>query len=318
MIVKDKILTRFSKVLYAVDLVLKNKKDGQVKIDGEWYFFPYTNDDEIQSSALEHAMFIKIAHDARPILFSAEQADVFSKIPHYAEAIDFRLPFSDLFLQFSRPIKIGYTPRGEHDIDRCSLLAVAIRQESHTRQEIDEQIIVDSRYGKLSIDLPQDGDTIFVNTISLVYEDMGTESIKWASGGDQVFSFDDETRRNAVLHWKNVIVSCIGYINCENIYLEKQGEVPEAVNRKREAKGKSRLEPYYVCRIKGVQYDGHATGEGSKHGIRYDVRGHFRRLETGKTIWVRPHQRGLTNELYVPKVYKVSKGAKPASNVNQS
>ena len=98
----------------------------------------------------------------------------------------------------------------------------------------------------------------------------------------------------------------------KNVYLEKQGEVPEAVNRKREAKGKSRLEPYYVCRIKGVQYDSHATGEGAKHGIRYDVRGHFRRLDTGKTIWVRSHQRGLANELYVPKVYKVEKGSKPA------
>ena len=64
-----------------------------------------------------------------------------------------------------------------------------------------------------------------------------------------------------------------------------------------------------MCRIRGVQYDseGYEKGAGVKHGIRYDVRGHFRRLETGKTIWVRPHQRGLQNELYVPKTYVVAK-----------
>ena len=72
-----------------------------------------------------------------------------------------------------------------------------------------------------------------------------------------------------------------------------------------------RLEPYYVCRIRGVQYDsaGNPAGEGSKHGIRYDVRGHFRRMTNGKTTWVRAHQRGLANELYIPKTYVVDKKA---------
>ena len=48
------------------------------------------------------------------------------------------------------------------------------------------------------------------------------------------------------------------------------------------------------------------TGEGGvKHGFRYDVAGHFRRLSAGRLIWVRPHQRGLAHELYVPSVRKV-------------
>lgn len=106
--------------------------------------------------------------------------------------------------------------------------------------------------------------------------------------------------------------ACIGYINCENIYLQKEGEVPAKVNRKREQQGKKILEPYYVCRIRGVQYDsnGEPTGEGTHHGFRYDVRGHFCKLTSGKTTWVRPHQRGLQNELYIPKTYVVEKGAK--------
>ncbi len=98
------------------------------------------------------------------------------------------------------------------------------------------------------------------------------------------------------------------FITSENVILEAQSSVAPHSD-KAKAKGKSKFEPYYVCRIRGVQYDseGYEKGAGVKHGIRYDVRGHFRRLETGKTIWVRPHQRGLQNELYVPKTYVVAK-----------
>jgi hypothetical protein len=50
---------------------------------------------------------------------------------------------------------------------------------------------------------------------------------------------------------------------------------------------------------------GEGEGSGVKHGHRYDVAGHFRRLPDGRLIWVRPHQRGLAHELYVPSVRKV-------------
>jgi hypothetical protein len=152
------------------------------------------------------------------------------------------------------------------------------------------------------------------NNIYAIYSDMNTTRFGWMaeSHGEFIVNYDDGKMSDFYRQIRRICVACIGYINCENVYLEKQGEVPEAVNRKRENKGKSRLEPYYVCRIKGVQHDSHATGTGAKHGVRYDVRGHFRRLDTGKTIWVRPHQRGLQNELYMPKVYKVEKGSKPS------
>lgn len=50
-----------------------------------------------------------------------------------------------------------------------------------------------------------------------------------------------------------------------------------------------------------------------KHGYRYDVRGHFKRFErgrmSGRVIWCPPHQRGVANELYRPKGYRVERDA---------
>jgi hypothetical protein len=87
----------------------------------------------------------------------------------------------------------------------------------------------------------------------------------------------------------------------------RQVHTPDAVNRKREKKGKRRLEDYYVIEYNAPHSggDGQATGEGGKHGFRYDVCGHFRRLADGRTIWIAAHQRGLANETYKPKIYRV-------------
>jgi hypothetical protein len=307
MIIRDKFINKFSKVITALRLAVDRKQDVKAKIDDEWYMVPYTGDDtDMNGIILDHYQFVKVAKQAQVVLFSAEQADVFSAISEsYQDDIDFRLPFDNVFLQFLRPIKFYYEKRSTNDYDRGSLLAVAVRQTKHNRSEVKEWIEKDTEEGKLSIDLPDDGDDIFINQLCFLYEDWGTENLKWASGANLKFSFSDDTRSNAMLHWKNLVIACIQYINCENIYLEKVGEVSESLNRKREKKGKSRLEPYYICRIRGINYDSDPTGEGSKHGIRYDVRGHFRRYDSGKTVWVRPHQRGLSNELYIPKQYKV-------------
>lgn len=56
-----------------------------------------------------------------------------------------------------------------------------------------------------------------------------------------------------------------------------------------------------------------ATGQGIRHGYRYDVMGHFRygksRLRDGSyryhpVRWIAPHQRGLKNATYIPRISK--------------
>lgn len=247
---------------------------------------------------------------AKTVIFSHEQVCVFAELRKApSDAVEYRVPFESTFIQFSRPYRRKLFDDDAVDSDILGMLVI---QKLVDRAEY--QKMQNDGTGRL-VPLSFSGEhDVFLNGV-MVFSQTGDVggicNISWQS---DLVHHDLVGGPGSEVFWRDLAVACIGYINCENVYLEKQGEVPEAVNRKREAKGKSRLEPYYVCRIKGVQHDSHATGTGVKHGIRYDVRGHFRRLDTGKTIWVRPHQRGLQNELYIPKVYKVEKGSKPAFN----
>lgn len=250
--------------------------------------------------------YVDIAQ-AKTILFQIEQMDVFAKIQReFTDALDYRLPFPEIFIQFSRPWRTALLDPEKERV----FLGMVLSQRKVDNVEYEN---LRRRWGESLYPIDFNvKDDIYLNWVYTIAQDGEMASVAWQS--DTVhhkFADNHDLIVNANL-LQNLAIACIGYINCENVYLEKQGEVSEAVNRKREAKGKGRLEPYYVCRVRGVQYDSHATGEGSKHGVRYDVRGHFRRLETGKTLWVRPHQRGLQNELYVPKVYRVAQDSKPA------
>lgn len=260
-----------------------------------------------------HGMLVLIEQmkRAQTVVFSTEQAMVFMGVAKsYTDSLDYRLPFPFTFLQFTSPLPVDVPMFDQIRTDNIAYIMLA--QSEMTRDMYDELNKDWKSDPYLLIDIAPNLRPGILNNAIIIYKDMDLTRFGWLSDDHNELMVNDEGV--AYDYWvelKRLCIACIGYINCENVYLEKQGEVPESVNRKREAKGKSRLEPYYVCRIKGVQHDGHATGTGAKHGIRYDVRGHFRRLETGKTIWVRPHQRGLQNELYVPKVYKVEKGSKP-------
>ncbi len=228
-----------------------------------------------------------LVSDSQIVLFDIAQAKVFWNIVetggHLLPVDEAKLPFDSVWLEFSEPLG-GLVAETDSGASFLNLSAIFLREYE----------------GSIEATLIRSDNDLIGQFAFRKDEAHGLS--EWAE--DVLCNFSDYERLLPLVN------ACLSYINCENIYLEKQGEVPEAVNRKREKKGKSRLEPYYVCRIRGVQYDSDGTGEGSKHGIRYDVRGHFRRLTTGKTIWVRPHQRGLTNELYVPKVYHMAAGAK--------
>lgn len=262
-----------------------------------------------------------IVNDSKTIIFSTRQAEVFDEIAtRHIDILDYKLPFPDLILQFDVPLLAKYpmqrnTGVSAH-ISGLLLRQITMTQEqiemeiAHYREDIESLAISD---GELEIQPfhPNAKGEIVQNVVCIVFSDGYLLRFAWESGvTDEKAMLPDlfaERANVERIHYRNLAVACIGYINCENVYLERES-VPERINEKRERKGKSRLEPYYICRIRGVQYDStDPTGTGAKHGIRYDVRGHFRRLQTGKTTWIRPHQRGLQNELYVPKTYLVDK-----------
>jgi hypothetical protein len=271
---------------------------------------------EVEIDIVQFADEYRLAELSKTIVFPSEQVEVFSSllVKGFGIPLEYNLPFPQTLLEFTNPVE-GIGQDGP-----IKILGILLEQSKVTKSEYEKDIDklrhADDVFGFGDTPiLPLDwsnSDFAIINEVRVICDDFSSEIIKWTSqssdGLETLADLSDEQEKK-LLNLKTLAIACIGYINCENVYLHKEGEVSEAINAKRERKGKSRLEPYYVCRIRGVQYDsqGYEKGTGVKHGIRYDVRGHFRHLATGKTTWVRAHQRGLQNELYVPKTYLVDK-----------
>ena len=288
----------FDEVIRKSNGALQTRDEAMAELDFE--------NDELQDAQV-------ILRDGKVISFAKEQAEVFMGVSKdYADSLDYRLPFPHVMLQFSEPLKMMLGS------ERELLVAVLLAQVEFTEENFREarrMLKLKKHLYNSKLEMPESyEDGVVGNAAIAVFADLNVRKLSWHSGKRVRFfqSHEDATIMGGWEKIRNLAIACIGYINCENIYLHKEGEVPDAVNRKRAKQGKKVLEPYYTCRIRGVQYDsnGEPTGEGAHHGFRYDVRGHFRKLTTGKTTWVRPHQRGLQHELYVPKTYVVEKGSK--------
>lgn len=259
----------------------------------------------------EHAdtmsRLIESLDKAQTVIFPKEQAEVFLALGDtYSDSLDYRLPFDVVHMQFASPVSMLFEDDLHLGLESMILTQANMSASSLKSSKLTFFARADGE--DRAIDLTETNEDLYVNTVFFVARKVANGSpvvfkTYWFSGAYQSILEDGPT--NSL--FKPLAIACVGYINCENIYLHKEGEVSDKINRKREREGKKILEPYYVCRIRGVEYDsnGEPTGEGAHHGFRYDVRGHFRKLVTGKTTWVRPHQRGLQHELYIPKTYVV-------------
>lgn len=240
---------------------------------------------------------LHMLEDAHVIIFDSEQAlALVPAVRRFADDLDFRLPFPSVMFQFSEPIPETDILKQEKDEpDRILVLVV-----SQTENDI--------------------------NNASVWFESTSVNRAQWANESvtplcisptadedeetDLLLFVDKPTLAEIKIRNKEIVrlLACamVAYINCENITLERQA-VDEKVNRKRQSKGKRPLEPYYTVRVRGVRYDDNAqSGRTGRHvGFRFDVRGHFRRLDDGRLTWVRAHQRGVQHERYIPKVYEV-------------
>lgn len=116
------------------------------------------------------------------------------------------------------------------------------------------------------------------------------------------------------------------YLMSKSIGLQQE-PISRQVRRQYERSGEV-LRPWHICKIEpkwasaGVKVNAD-VGSGSKHGYRYDVIGHLRlgrhrvRSLDGswsyieRFEWIAPHQRGLANELYIPKTYLAKGGKRP-------
>jgi len=237
------------------------------------------------NDAVIYSVMPVLIDGSRIILFEQEQALAFAEASReYTDFMAFKPPFEYTLIWFSQPMPDGLT----------GIMAIQAEFEQGewdtTKMMFGISSIFDREIKK--------GEEI--NTIHAIYPDR-LKSITWISSNNETRFVTDKSSDADI---RNLAIACIGYINCENIRIEPQRTNP-TINAKRQRKSKAIFDDYYLCHIRGVDYDKHATGAGSTHGFRYDVRGHFRRLNDGRMTWIRSHQRGLANEIYRPKQYDV-------------
>lgn len=240
---------------------------------------------------------MRMLEDAQVIVFPAETAlALVPAIRRFAEQLDFRLPFPSVMFQFSAPI-------AETDL---------LAQEKDEPDKIQALVVSQTENG--------------INNASIWFESTAVNRAQWANESvtplrisptaveeedSDLYVMDNLTPAEVKIRNKEIIrllaVAMVAYINCDNVVLEHQA-VDERINRKRAAKGKRPLAPYYTCAIRGVRYEpGESNPTGRKVGFMFAVRGHFRRLESGRTIWVHAHYRGVEHgaESAKPKAYEV-------------
>lgn len=236
---------------------------------------------------------LTVLQEARVILFNSQQALALRPaLDRFSEDVAYHLPFERVWLQFTDPI-----PEAE--------LFEVERPPGHEEMGIETDAVLGIVLAQDETDSGQ-----MLNNCSAVFSSTSVNRVLWANEPRAHLRLHEQAEQNDVgaankRILRNFAIACVAYINCENIRLQHQS-VLDKVNRKRRRQGKRELEPYYICQLRGVDYeqDEDSAGSGTSHSFRYDVRGHFRRLPDGRLTWVRPHQRGLTHDLYKPKAYR--------------
>ena len=245
------------------------------------------------STALDFGASGWIASHAKTFLFDTPQVLEFLRsIDRKLAPGDYRPPFTHMAFQFSQGIDeklflTGLRSNGtveESDKIICILLSVPDTQSNPEHSLANVVAYYESTsLNRVQIPLTGSGE--------IVYAPIGS--------GDEKLKGDKQ-------RIANLAMLLLAYIDTPGMHIEHV-TVAEKVNRKRARDGKRVLPDYYICRWKPAKGTKSAGGAelGTSHSFRYDVAGHYRQLPSGKLIWIRPHQRGVENEVYKPKVYRV-------------
>ena len=156
-------------------------------------------------------------------------------------------------------------------------------------------------------------------------EGLGDPSLVEDDIPDESFVLIDDDRDWTPCEWASNLLLYSGLTNWLLVYMMAKGgritEEPLPPQQRRLLARKGLPNPWHVVTVEPRFSDSGSPpgGTANRHSFRYDVMGHLRfgnhRLRDGsyrETIeWVRPHQRGLANEMYIPKVSYFRSGKVP-------
>lgn len=169
---------------------------------------------------------------------------------------------------------------------------------------------------------PQKENSIGFICILEIPEEVREHYLKWALVPTVFFAYRSEngyTIEGEALEDKNseafsqeglfnfdVILNTCAVLNLQNVSAETH-TAPAALNKARIKKGKAGLYDYKILVVDGERWDGrHSTSHSNHDGVRSHFRrGHIRRLETGKAVWVRSTIVQGSREGFVEKTYSL-------------
>lgn len=200
----------------------------------------------------------------------------------------FQLPFESIWLEFDQP----YGPPGasEHNLAR-GVLVFKVDLVNGAKRNLVGILGLGTggccfasigRFNSDGIWVPQDDELEYLEDVEVRLQDFG-------------FQFCQS------------VLSFLYLLQADNVTLEAH-EQPAKINAKRKREGKPPLPGWYsVVFIDAPRNEVSRHGAGVGPNVRFDVRGHWRVIHRGepeqKITWVRPHQRGLVNEIYRPSVW---------------
>ncbi len=276
------------------------------------------------------------------ILFDSEQAIQFTNINNGPDSDIqslIKLPYNNFYLEFTEPIELGLS-RLETDEDeinnRCrsfillsnhgikltqyqgntlnNIYQIIMFFTTPNWDRINQKGFLDSRSFLLDIntgfpatrvesiknDSPEDA-YLFENYNPKDYVMLDNE-INWQGNWAK-----NMKTYSSLIHW--ILI----YMMAKGIYIEEE-HLSRQQRREMERKNIPHL--WHVLKVEPKfteEYEQSNNNSVRTHEIRYDVTGYLRfgnhKLKDGTSKrsieWVRPHQRGLKNKLYVPKISKV-------------
>lgn len=281
---------------------------------------------DIALSWLIRGKTYNILKESKIFLFDIKQARYFYQelavLPqNYKNSIT--LPFQSTFIEFSSPLQIEVaSDKGNNIAVQTQLRAVTAFREINSNT-ITLEFWVDTLkkgivnfYAHLDIErLP------LVRIITKKYcpECRYAEYVPVAYSRPGYKCDIDITWHNRMdgrgcVHCKSMLqvirlfINTINYINCRNVERIFEKGRPEKKDKKGNIE-KKKLSDYYIVKLKSkvvhVRSEGYSKGTGTKHSVRYDVRGHPRHYDNGTSIWIDPQMRGPEDAPYRPKRYKV-------------
>ncbi len=276
--------------------------------------------------------------ETRRMIMEARQADWLAQQnerPPVAGS-QLRLPFDRMYLEFTEPLSPRITQPGYNDEQLLALMLLDEQSEMDVAQRPDAPTLATIKVASVAA-FYRSGDRKSIASRSFTLdlsEGYGIATFKaaldpafgevsrWPEPVDTGKAFFARSIGNGQGDWElwvddmaRFVAWCIAFMTARGVVIVDMPLTRQ--QRRAQERATHRPAPWHIVTVEPVRVTRGPEGEGggTTHSYRYDVRGHLRlgrhKLGDGTyregVEWVRPHQRGLANSIYIPSTHTLER-----------